>query len=68
MEAKSRILIEGKNQTRYLLYLPKGLAKDTMFPFHGSDSMFVRVSFEPKGNMLLVEKWNCVGRPKISKT
>jgi hypothetical protein len=43
---------------KYLIYLPKDLAEDSMFPFSESDSIFVKVSFKigdtPK---LLVEKW-----------
>jgi hypothetical protein len=43
---------------KYLVYLPKDLAEDSMFPFKGSDSIFVKVSFKPSGdNRLLVEKW-----------
>jgi len=43
---------------KYLIYLPKDLAEDSMFPFKGSDSIFVKVSFRPSGdNRLLVEKW-----------
>lgn len=43
---------------KYLIYLPKDLAEDSMFPFKGSDSIFVKVSFRPSGdNKLLVEKW-----------
>ena len=43
---------------KYLIYLPKDLAEDSMFPFNGSDSIFVKVSFKigdtPK---LLIEQW-----------
>ena len=43
---------------KYLIYLPKDLAEDSMFPFKGSDSIFVKVSFKPGGETrLLVEKW-----------
>jgi hypothetical protein len=43
---------------KYLVYLPKDLAEDSMFPFKGSDSIFVKVSFKPSGDSrLLVEKW-----------
>jgi hypothetical protein len=43
---------------KYLIYLPKDLAEDSMFPFKGSDSIFVKVSFKPSGeSKLLVEKW-----------
>ena len=42
---------------KYLIYLPKDLAEDSMFPFKGTDSMFVKVSFKLKGNNLLIEKW-----------
>jgi hypothetical protein len=37
--------------------LPKDLAEDSMFPFKGADSIFVKVSFKLKGDNLLVEKW-----------
>ena len=43
---------------KYLIYLPKDLAEDSMFPFKGSDSIFVKVSFRPGGDSrLLIEKW-----------
>jgi hypothetical protein len=31
---------------KYLIYLPKDLAEDSMFPFKGADSIFVKVSFK----------------------
>ena len=43
---------------KYLIYLPKDLAEDSMFPFKGSDSIFVKVSFRPSGDIrLLIEEW-----------
>jgi hypothetical protein len=43
---------------KYLIYLPKDLAEDSMFPFKGPDSIFVKVSFKPSGDSrLLIEKW-----------
>ncbi|TET64665.1 hypothetical protein E3J49_03690 [Candidatus Bathyarchaeota archaeon] len=43
---------------KYLIYLPKDLAEDSMFPFKGSDSVFVKVSFKPKdAKRLLIKKW-----------
>ena len=42
---------------KYLVYLPKDLAEDSMFPFKDSDSVFVKVSFKLGDNKLLVEKW-----------
>ena len=42
---------------KYLIYLPKDFAEDSMFPFRGSDSIFVKVSFKLGDNKLLVEKW-----------
>lgn len=41
----------------YLIYLPKDLAEDSMFPFKGEDSVFVKVSFELRDDKLLIEKW-----------
>jgi hypothetical protein len=42
---------------KYLIYLPKDLAEDSMFPFKGADSIFVKVSFKLGGKNILVEKW-----------
>jgi hypothetical protein len=42
---------------KYLIYLPKDLAEDSMFPFKGADSIFVKVSFKLGETDLLVEKW-----------
>jgi hypothetical protein len=42
---------------KYLIYLPKDLAEDSMFPFKGSDSMFVNVSFKLGDKKLVVKQW-----------
>jgi hypothetical protein len=47
---------------KYLIYLPKDFAEDSMFPFKGSDSIFVKVSFGLGEDKLLVQKWR---EPKI---
>ena len=41
---------------KYLIYLPKDLAEDSMFPFKGSDSIFVNVRFELGDDKLIIEK------------
>jgi hypothetical protein len=41
----------------YLIYLPKDLAEDSMFPFKGASSIFVKVGFKLGGDKILVEKW-----------
>ena len=42
---------------KYLVYLPKDLAEDSMFPFKEADSIFVKVSFKLGDAKLAVEKW-----------
>jgi hypothetical protein len=42
---------------KYLIYLPKSLAEDSMFPFKGADSIFVKVGFQPGGERLIVQAW-----------
>ncbi|MBC7131047.1 hypothetical protein H5T51_07520 [Candidatus Bathyarchaeota archaeon] len=42
---------------KFLIYLPKDLAEDSMFPFKVNDSMFVKVSFKVGDDKLVVEKW-----------
>lgn len=44
---------------KYLIYLPKDLAEDSMFPFKESDSIFVKISFKiGESPKILVEKWD----------
>ena len=43
--------------SKYMLYLPVSVADDSMFPFKGVHAAFVKVSFKPKDDKLLVEKW-----------
>jgi hypothetical protein len=42
---------------KYLIYLPKDLAEDSMFPFKGANAIFVKVSFKMGGKNLLIEQW-----------
>lgn len=42
---------------KYLIYLPKDLAEDSMFPFKGSDSIFVNVNFKLGDHKLFIEQW-----------
>jgi hypothetical protein len=42
---------------KYLVYLPKDLAEDSMFPFKVTDSIFVKVSFALGDGKVLIEKW-----------
>ncbi len=42
---------------KYLIYLPKDLAEDSMFPFKGSDSIYVDVAFKLGDSKILVQKW-----------
>jgi len=42
---------------KYLIYVPKDLAEDSMFPFKGYSSIPVKVSFKPGDDKLIVEEW-----------
>ena len=41
---------------KYLIYLPKDLAEDSMFPFHTETSVRVKVSFDMGKQRLVIEK------------
>lgn len=43
---------------KYLVYLPKDLAEDSMFPFKEADSIFVKVSFQLGNDKLSIERWS----------
>jgi len=54
-EGKGRLF--RRKDGKFLIYLPKDLAEDSMFPFKGSDSIFVKVSFKIGDDKLLLECW-----------
>jgi hypothetical protein len=57
MVSEGRGRLFRRKDGKYLIYLPKDLAEDSMFPFKGADSIFVKVSFKLKDDRILVEKW-----------
>ena len=57
MVSEGRGRLFRRKDGKYLIYLPKDLAEDSMFPFKGADSTFVKVSFKLKDDKLLIEKW-----------
>ena len=58
MVSEGRGRLFRRKDGKYLIYLPKDLAEDSMFPFKGADSIFVKVGFKPGGpTKLLVNKW-----------
>jgi hypothetical protein len=56
MASEGRGRLFRRKDDKYLVYLPKGLAEDSMFPFNGSDTILVEVSFTLGDSKLLVEK------------
>lgn len=57
MVSEGRGRLFRRKDGKYLIYLPKDLAEDSMFPFQGSDSIFVKVTFKLGDKKLLIEKW-----------
>jgi len=57
-EAKGRLF--RRKDGKFLLYIPKDLAEDSMFPFKADEanpSVMVRVSFRLGDKKLMVESW-----------
>ena len=53
-----RCRLFARKDGKFLIYLSTDWAEDSMFPFKGSDSILVKVSFKPGGaKRLVVEKW-----------
>lgn len=42
---------------KFLIYLPKDLAEDSMFPFKTVESIYVKVGFKLGDNKVLIEKY-----------
>jgi hypothetical protein len=61
-EGRGRIF--RRKDGKYLIYLPLDFAEDSMFPFRGSDSILVKVSFKLGDTKLLIEKWKEPEEPK----
>jgi hypothetical protein len=61
-EGRGRIF--RRKDGKYLIYLPLDFAEDSMFPFKGSDSILVKVSFKLGDTKLLIEKWKEPEEPK----
>ena len=57
MVSQGRGRLFRRKDGKYLVYLPKDLAEDSMFPFKGSSSISVKISFKLAGKKLLIEKW-----------
>jgi hypothetical protein len=64
MVSEGRGRLFRRKDGKYLIYLPKDLAEDSMFPFKGGDSIFVKVSFKLKDDKLLVENWVAPEEPE----
>jgi hypothetical protein len=65
MVSEGRGRLFRRKDGKYLIYLPKDLAEDSMFPFKGADSIFVKVSFKVKGGKdLLIEEWVSPEQPE----
>ncbi len=60
MVSEGRGRLFKRKDGKYLIYLPKDLAEDTMFPYKGENSVFVKVSFTTGGDKLFIEKWSRV--------
>jgi hypothetical protein len=54
-EGKGRLF--RRKDGKYLIYLSKDLAEDSMFPFKTVDSIRVKVSFKLDDDKLFIEKW-----------
>jgi hypothetical protein len=57
MVSEGRGRLFRRKDGKYLIYIPKDLAEDSMFPFKGADSIFVKVTFKLGGKDLLIETW-----------
>lgn len=63
-EGKGRLF--RRTDGKYLVYLPVYLAEDSMFPFQGSNSISVHVSFSVGGaKELKLRKWTKEDEEKL---
>jgi hypothetical protein len=53
-EGKGRLF--RRKDGKYLLYIPKDLAEDSMFPFKANPAVVVNISFKVGDKRLVIEK------------
>jgi hypothetical protein len=53
-EGKGRLF--RRKDGKYLLYIPKDLAEDSMFPFKANPAVMVNISFKVGDKKLTIEK------------
>ena len=53
-EAKGRLF--RRKDGKYLLYIPRKLAEDSMFPLKGNPSVTVKISFKVGDRKLIIEE------------
>lgn len=46
-----------RKDEKYLIYVPKDLAEDSMFPLKTDSSMRVKISFKLDDDKIIIEKW-----------
>ena len=54
-EGKGRLF--RRKDGKYLLYVPKDLAEDSMFPFKANPAVKVNISFKVGDKKITIEKW-----------
>jgi len=57
MVSEGRGRLFRRKDGKYLIYVPKDLAEDSMFPFKEASSIMVKISFKLGGDKILIEKW-----------
>jgi hypothetical protein len=58
MVSEGRGRLFRRKDGKFLIYVPKDLAEDSMFPFKGASSIMVKISFKIGGDRMLIERWN----------
>ena len=54
-EAKGRLF--RRKDGKYLLYVAKAFAEDSMFPFEVNPAVVVKISFKDGDKKVTIEKW-----------
>jgi len=57
MVSKGRGRLFRRKDGKYLIYVPKDLAEDSMFPFKGFSSVRVKINFKIGEDKLFTEHW-----------
>jgi hypothetical protein len=56
--SEGRVRLFGRKDGKYLIYMPKDFAENSVFPFKSRESILVKIGFKSGDDKLHIERWD----------